>query len=692
MISLLPLWLLLIWLPIAFLIARYFYQPKEWVADLSKKIRYAFIAIRFVSLAIIGFLLLGILFESISYRKEKPMLITIVDNSQSMLNYKDKIQVPKDVNNMMSTIDKKFKNRFNLVNYKIDNEVSSFDQKQLFNGSKTNLSAAFQHVRNLYTGKNIGGIILVSDGNFNTGSSPIYAAEKLKFAPIFNLGVGDTIAPKDQLIRAVMSNEIAFLKNKFPIEVDLEAYKIQGATARISVSLNGRELASQNVNYNNDAYQYKRLSFLVESGTIGVNSIKVNVSVLNGEYSIQNNSYTSYIEILDARSKVLMLSGAPHPDVAAIKSALEVDQNIQVVSKLTKDWDKSLIGIDFVIWHEPGVNFDATVANLLKISKKSILYVIGTNTSPMSIQSLNLGIRIPMSNKTDEVLPIVNSEFQNFVIDPKLVEMMRYYPPLKVRFGEIQAPKSAEVVLYQGVGSIQKTTPILYFAKNETGKYGVLIGEGLWRWKLNEKIKTGKQDQFNSLISSTRQYLTVRDNSSALRVTPPKRLIIGEDCIFKAEFYNDALELITTPKINLILKDKQGKVSKYDFANIQNFYNLRFSGLSPGTYSWEASTNYKGKSYRKNGIFIVEDLKLEAMDSYANHTTLKQLATQSNGNYDQLSNFNKVMSMIENRKDITNIEFKESVLNNLINYKLLFFLLFLLLGLEWFGRRWFGGY
>jgi hypothetical protein len=692
MISLLPLWLLLIWLPIAFFIARYFYQPKEWVADLNKKIRYSFIAIRFVSLALIGFLLLGILFESISYRKEKPMLITVVDNSQSMLNYKDKNQVPKDVTDLMSTIDKKFKNRFNIVNYKIDAEIATFDNKKLFSGSKTDLSAAFQHIRNLYSGKNIGGIVLVSDGNFNTGSSPIYAAEKLKFTPVFNLGVGDTVAPKDQLIRAVMSNEIAFLKNKFPIEVDLEAYKIQGASARVSVSLNGRELASQNVSWSNESYQYKRLSFLVESGTIGVNSIKVNVAAINGEYSTQNNSYTSYIEILDARSKVLMLAGAPHPDVSAIKSALEIDQNIQVVSKLTKDWDKSLIGIDFVIWHEPGVNFDASVANLLNTSKKSILYVIGTGTTPQSIQSLNLGIRIPINNRTDEVLPIVNRDFQNFVIDPKLVEMMQYYPPLKVRFGEIQPPKSAEVVLYQGVGNIQKSSPILYFAKNETGKYGVLIGEGLWKWKLNEKIKTGKQDQFNSLISSTRQYLTVRDNSSALRVTPPKRLIIGEDCIFKAEFYNDALELITTPKINLVIKDKLGKVSKYDFANMQNFYNLRFSGLAAGTYSWEASTNYKGKSYRKNGIFVIEDLKLEAMDSYANHTALKQLATQSNGHYDQLSNFNKVLTMIENRKDITNVEFKESILNNLINYKFIFFLLFVLLGLEWFGRRWFGGY
>ena len=692
MITLLPLWLLVLWLPVALVLAFYFYKKKEWISDLSNQLRYTFIGVRFLVLAIVGVLLLGFLLESITYREEKPMLITIVDNSKSMTNYKDNGQHKKDVLTTLSALREKFKNRFELVNYSVSENVQTFNEKDLFVGDKTNLAASFKHINDLYSGKNIGAILLISDGNFNTGSSPIYAAEKLKFTPVFCLGVGDTVAPKDQLIRTVMSNEIAFLKNKFPVEVDLESFKLGAGSAKLSIELNGKEVGSQMVTFKDGAYDYKRVSFLVESNTIGVNSIKVKLAARSGEYSLLNNTYTSYIEILDARSKVLMLSGAPHPDIAALRSALESDVNIQVESKLTKNWDKSLIDVDFIVWHEPGINFDKSNYEALKKSKKPIFFVIGTGTSQSVVSNLGLGFSLPSSSKTEEVLPVVNGSFENFVVDPKLAEILKYYPPVLVRYGEVRPPNGAEVVLYQGVGSIQKKSPMLFFSKNGLGRMGVFVGEGLWRWKMSEQLKTGDQVQFNALFNAVRQYLTVRENASSLRVTPPKRIILGEECLFKAEFYNDALELIVTPKIGLTVKDEKGKKYTYDFAVFQNFYNVRFSGLKPGTYTWEASTNYKGKSFKKNGMFSVEDLNLEGIDVYANHTVLKQLSENSKGTYRLLKDANEIIQRIEQRNDITNIQHKESVLNNLIDFKILFALLFLLLGLEWFGRRWYGGY
>jgi hypothetical protein len=692
MITLLPLWLLVLWLPFAFGLARYFYKRKEWVSDLSKRLRFGFIGLRFLVLSVIGMLLIGIMLESINYREEKPMLITVVDNSKSMMNDKDNGRSKKDILNTLNSLQEKFGNRFEIVKYSVSDKVKSFHEKDLFIGEKTNLSTSFKHITDLYSGKNIGGVLLISDGNFNTGSSPIYAAEKLKFTPIFCLGVGDTVTPKDQLIRTVMSNEIAFLKNKFPIEVDLETYKLNAGSSRVSVELNGKEVASQMVAFKGGDYEYKRISFLVESNTIGVNSIKVKLASRSGEYSLINNSYTSYIEILDARSKVLILSGAPHPDVAALRSALESDVNIQVDAKLTKNWDKSLIDVDFIVWHELGINFDKSNFETIKKSKKPLLFIIGTGTSQSVISNLGLGFSVPSNSKTEEVVPIINESFENFVLDPALGEIMKYYPPVKVRYGEVKPPNGAEVVLFQGVGDVQKKSPILFFSKNENGRIGVFVGDGIWRWKMSEQLKTGNQFQFNGLFNSVRQYLTVRENSSSLRVSPPKRIILGEECLFKAEFYNDALELITTPKIGLIVKDEKGNKFTYDFAAFQNFYNLRFSGLKSGTYTWEASTNYKGKNFKKNGTFSVEDLKLEGLDVYANHAVLKQLAENSKGEYRLLKEANQILQLIEKRQDISTIQYKESVLNNLIDFKLLFAILFLMLGLEWFGRRWFGGY
>jgi hypothetical protein len=47
---------------------------------------------------------------------------------------------------------------------------------------------------------------------------------------------------------------------------------------------------------------------------------------------------------------------------------------------------------------------------------------------------------------------------------------------------------------------------------------------------------------------------------------------------------------------------------------------------------------------------------------------------------------------LKNRKDITSVSYEEINFNDLIDYKILFFLLLLFLSLEWFLRRWFGAY
>ena len=51
-----------------------------------------------------------------------------------------------------------------------------------------------------------------------------------------------------------------------------------------------------------------------------------------------------------------------------------------------------------------------------------------------------------------------------------------------------------------------------------------------------------------------------------------------------------------------------------------------------------------------------------------------------------------VINEIKNRGDITSISYKEATFNDLIDYKILLFLLLLLLSIEWFLRRWLGAY
>ncbi len=690
-VSDISIWWLLPWLGISIFIAHFLYSKENWVKELGSKWMLTFKSLRASGLFLLGVLFIGILFEAISIRVEKPVFITMVDNSSSMKNYKDSATVKSKIESFNNKLIERFGDKFELHTITVGSEVKS-PGKIDFNESTSALSEGFESIHSNFYSRNIGGIAFISDGNFNKGSNPLYSAEKIDLTPVFTVGVGDTTPKKDQYIKNIASNEIAFLKNKFPVEVDLEGIKMGKSNVTVSILNNGKSVASQSVNFSNGTYDYKHVSFLLEADKVGYQQYTVSISKAGGEYTYSNNTRNFYIEILDARSKVLLLAGAPHPDVAALKSVIEKDENLDVTSFLVKEWKRDLKKVDLVIYHEPGIQYDESVMTLIRDAKIPVLYCVGPNTTNSIIQKLKIGLITPNGNQFDEVQGKINAGFQKFEVSTELQNSMNYYPPLKTKFGDVKLAAGNDVLLFQRIGSIQKNDPMIYFGENQNVKFGVIYGEGIWKWKMNEYIRTSESKNFTELIQKISQYLVVKQNTSALRVTFPKRFTIDEEVEVKAEFYNESMELITKPIIELKLKDEKNKSDKYQFGAVSNFYKLSLGKLKPGKYEWTASCKYNGKSYSKSGVFIVENIQLENIESAADHNLLNQIAKQSNGQFYELKNINQLLNDIEKRKDIAEMSYSEASFNDLIDYKWLFFLIVLIFGTEWFLRRWFGGY
>jgi hypothetical protein len=152
------------------------------------------------------------------------------------------------------------------------------------------------------------------------------------------------------------------------------------------------------------------------------------------------------------------------------------------------------------------------------------------------------------------------------------------------------------------------------------------------------------------------------------------------------------MQAITLPKISLSVKDETGKLTNFQFGVIGDMYKLSLGKMRPGKYSWTASASFNGKSYRKSGVFVVEDIAIEQIDTYANQAVMNQLASKTKGEFELLKNYQKTIDAIKKRNDITSISIKTASFNDLIDYKIIALLLFLTLTIEWFLRRWYGGY
>jgi hypothetical protein len=670
----------------------WFYRNVSWWKELSSLYRWVLVTLRSSVLFILGLLLIGLIFEAVDYRVEKPLIIALTDNSSSLLNYKDSSKVKVQVESLRSQLKTELGEEYEWMEMTVGN-TPKFGGMVNFKESVSNLSSAFEKINTEYFNRNIGAIVFVSDGKFNAGNNPVYAAERIDLTPVFTVGVGDTVKKRDQFVKNVATNDITFLGNKFPVEVDIEGVKMVKGSASVSIYRDGKQLATQTVNYTDGVRDFQHLSFLLDADRLGFQTYSVVISKAGNEYNYANNSRTFYVEVIDSRSKVLILAGAPHPDVAAWKQVLELDENLEVESMLVKDWKKDLSKTDLVIWHEPGIGFDPSVQQLLENKKIPVIYTVGPNTTSITIQKLNIGISASGSNgQTDDVQGGVNLGFQQFELSDLVKKMVETGPPLKSKFGKVTSAGGLEVFAYQRLGSIRKTDPLIYFNKRGQIKIGVIYGEGIWRWKMNEFIRTGSQDGFAEFVNKITQYVLVKQNTSKLRVNFPKRFTKDEDVLVNATFYNQSLEPVSDAEIRLEVRNEKGKLSKVGFGVSGKQYTATLGKLSPGIYKWKAIGTRNGQAEVKNGVFVVEDMELEDLDTYADHQIMRQIAKTTGGKFFELKNAKGVLKAIRNRDDITTVSYREATFKDLVDLKWLFFLLLVFLSAEWFLRRWFGAY
>ena len=633
-------------------------------------------------------LLLNILTERQVSRSEKPVLITLIDNSSSLKNYADSNTVLKNISEFRSDLDEQFSNRFDIKTFLLSDSIAEGEMD--LKGAQTNLNAGFDYIFNQFYNRNIGGIVLISDGNYNAGIDPVYTAEKIKLTPVFSLGVGDTILKRDQLIRTVNANSVAFLDNDFPVEVTIEAKKLKGKLSKLSIYKKGKLLQSQELAYN-DEHSFVTATFLLKADTPGFNNYELKLDVADSERNTDNNFARFYIEVIDTRSKVLILADAPHPDVAALRSVVESNDRVEVSSFTIDKFDGKLEDVELVLFH--GLHSSKSIELNRQLIKMKIpaWYFYTSETGGSIMNEILGGATVPGGARFDAVQSYENPSFMLFDHVESLSDMLNGAPPIQVRFGDFKG-NFGDVWLKQRLGNVRKESPVLSFKTINGRKCGFFLGEGLWRWKLSEYNRKGHNEGFNELVQRSIQYLTVKKNSEPLRIYLPDKFNSDKEIEIRAEFYNESLEPITTPEIDMDLTSDSGKKFSYRFSRRSADYFVNIGKMNPGLYNFRVHTKYNGKAYEKTGVFVIEEMTMEALNTHSDFGLLRKLGAKTGGSFYQLKDYKRLINEIGSREDIVTVNYTESKFSNLIDLVWLLITVLLLLSTEWFIRRYSGSY
>lgn len=690
-----PLWLAIFAVLLGVGYALFLYFRNDNVA-FEKRSRIVMASLRGLAMTLLAFLLLAPMLKMIRKQTDKPVIIFSIDNSESVKSGKDAdfytTEYPKQLQKIIDELAKDY----DVDAYLVGDENKSADKTNAapdFSDKSTNLSALFDDISLLYANRNVGAVVMLTDGIYNSGANPYYAAQKTNF-PVYTVGLGSDEQATDLLIADIVHNKEVLKGNRAPVEVKIQAGKLAGKTAKLTVSGDKGEVFSKTMQISGNQY-FETVSFLVDAEQPGLKKFRVDLDELDGEVTHKNNHAQFIIRVIESKDKIAIVYDAPHPDVAAIRSALELSENYDVVVKSVDEFKDNPSDFGLVILHQLPSSKHPASSLLSQIRKSGVssLYIIGTQTDLNAFNGLNTGLQITQSkNMTNNATAAYNSNFMLFSFSEEAQQLLPTLPPLQSPFGTYKAAVSANLFMKQRISGVETNYPLFLFNDVNGAKTGVISGTGLWSWKVYDYVNTQNHDAFNEIVNKTALFLVAKNDRSPFRVRHNAVFAENAPVEFSAELYNESGELLNTPDVKLTVKGSGDTTYDAQFSKQNNAYYLNMGELPVGTYTWTAKTQLGNKSYEKSGSFSVQEIFVETANLVANHDLLRSIAQTSNGKYFDRSEMEKVVKEIKANDNIKPVASYQKKYSMLLNSPWYLAAIVLLLGIEWFLRKWHGGY
>ncbi len=658
-------------------------RPSVWAAS-TNKILFAF---RAITVTVLCFLLIGPVLKLTTQQTEKPAIVLLTDNSTSVAEVLD-----STARRQLTQRLEQLRTRFEDAGF--ETSLAGLDGQPLnhFHATTSDIQLAIKKTVGDYEGKNLAAIALVSDGIYNAGVSPLYTPLR---TPVFTIGIGDTTERADISLRNIAYNKIAYQGNRFPLHAEvLIKGDVQGIV-KVNVLQGGRQVASEERTIGSQPLL--AFDFLLEAEQTGLQRIDLQVTPLPQEFNVRNNRSAVFVEVVEGKKEILLAAPAPHPDVKAVRAAIERNSNYEVVLHIpgSAEAQPNALApgnIDLAIFFQAWDDNAKTTALLQKFmeAKSGLLLMAGGNSNLK--QWASAGIAFENINQKDEVTPVLNTAFRDFVFSDNLAGTLAGYPPVTVPFGKFTFPPASQVLLHQKIGSVATTRPLLLSWQDEGRKMAALLGEGIWRWRLHEYADNQKTDHFDELFSKLVQYLSTQDDKRRFRSFPVQNEFSdAEPVIFESQVYNELFEPVFGNAIQLELRNEQGEVANYSYTTSPSGTRYRIGNLKEGVYRYRASTEINGTRQEAGGEFLVSAQNMEAQNLTADFGLLRKLAENTGGKFFEYNQLENVLPEIQ-KMEARSIVHAEDSFHPIINLKAFFFLLLVLISVEWLARKYLGAY
>ena len=194
--------------------------------------------------------------------------------------------------------------------------------------SGTDLNSALTEI--LERQSNLRGVVVISDGDWNTGVAPMQAATQYRMqdVPLFAIGVGSESPQPD--IELVSLDVPTFAIAKKPIQIPYQIRSSLGRDRNVTVTLSIDDQIAQTQVVRIPAVGQAQANMTWVPSAVGAFDLKLSISQDPLDRISRNNELTTPIEVRQEQIKVLLVESYPRWEYRYLRNALERDPGVEV--------------------------------------------------------------------------------------------------------------------------------------------------------------------------------------------------------------------------------------------------------------------------------------------------------------------------------------------------------------------------
>tara|TARA_R100001369_G_scaffold20091_3_gene37015 strand:- start:97644 stop:99689 length:2046 start_codon:yes stop_codon:yes gene_type:complete len=663
---------------LGFVFFAYFYKSKHKTRN-----TYFLAIFRFVSIFTLLLLIINPKVQKAELELVKPDLILAIDGSSSIKELKKEDSVRLFAKALLNN--EKLQEQFNISEYIFADEIELKGTEEIiFNKTRTNIYNALNSLKKLNSTKPTA-LLLISDGNTTYGQDYEYFKLKENTA-LFPILVGDTTSYLDISVSALNVNRYAFLNNKFPVEV------ILNYTGKIPVQANF-EIRSGNTIIFKQSVQFSKektsaiITTNLTANQIGTKIYEAKISSSEIEKNTFNNSRKFAVEVIDEKTNILLISDISHPDLGALKKAIEKNEQRHVEIASVNEYSKlDISDYQLLIVYQPNNKFNKAFEDI-QDNKMNYFIITGGKTDWNFLNSSQKYFNQDITGQTQDLFPVYNDNYLQFQFEDI---GFNKFPPLENYFGKLNiTSENSNVLLYQKVEGIITALPLLTIFQDNEIKTGVLFGENIWKWRAETFRTTESFEAFDDFIGKYIQYLSSTKKRNRLTVELEPFYLENESISITSQYFDKNYVFNPEAILNIYINKSESNFKlEAQMLPQTNFYSAVFKDLKAGDYNF--TVKEEGSGIERNGKFSVLEFNVEQQFSSANFQKMDFLASNNSSKVYMLSEQSLLIAKLLEENQFLPVQKIHEKSVPLINWKFLLILLVLSLSAEWFTRKYFG--